>query len=248
MIFICFAAEDRYDIAEPLVYHLKNYGIDVWYDRHSLLLGDDRKQKNLIEGASKCKYAILILSANTTRSACAMEEISIINTRYTENDVVVFPILFELSPNDISSELQWVKDLIFKETDKKSGTRQICNHIMCKVTSDILCRFRQKSIKDIINIEADVIPPAIHNLLNAYCQINIENLNARIALLYAVYITSIENSHSKENDNLYIVSKIFERLFSETRLDLVIDYRELWLLENAVCILINEIYITKNLK
>ena len=28
-IFICFAAEDRYTIAEPIVYHLKNYGLKI---------------------------------------------------------------------------------------------------------------------------------------------------------------------------------------------------------------------------
>ena len=51
-LFICFAAEDRYRIVEPVVFHLKNYGINMWYDRYSLIMGDDRIQKNLIEGAS----------------------------------------------------------------------------------------------------------------------------------------------------------------------------------------------------
>ena len=36
-IFIGFAAEDRYDIVEPIVYHLKNYGIELWYDRHMIV-------------------------------------------------------------------------------------------------------------------------------------------------------------------------------------------------------------------
>lgn len=44
-VFVCFAAEDRYTIAEPVVYHLKNYGIDTWYDRHNLLVGDNRIEK-----------------------------------------------------------------------------------------------------------------------------------------------------------------------------------------------------------
>ena len=49
-VFICFAAEDRYEIVEPIVYHLKNYGIPVWYDRYTLLMGDNRVQKNLYDG------------------------------------------------------------------------------------------------------------------------------------------------------------------------------------------------------
>lgn len=71
-IFICFAAEDRYRIVEPIVYHLRNYGIETWYDRFRLLLGDDRIRKNLIEGAQECKYALVIISPETEKASCAM--------------------------------------------------------------------------------------------------------------------------------------------------------------------------------
>lgn len=55
-VFICFSAKDRYTIAEPIVHHLKNYGVDVWYDRYAMVLGDNRVEKNLKEGAENCKY------------------------------------------------------------------------------------------------------------------------------------------------------------------------------------------------
>ena len=77
-LFICFASEDRYRITEPIVYHLKNYGINIWYDRYSLVMGDHRIKKNLIDGAMKCKYVIAIISEYTAASKCAMEELSII--------------------------------------------------------------------------------------------------------------------------------------------------------------------------
>ncbi len=40
-VFICFSAKDCYNIAQPVVYHLKNYGVDVWYDRYEMVMGDD---------------------------------------------------------------------------------------------------------------------------------------------------------------------------------------------------------------
>ena len=55
-VFICFSAKDRYTIAEPIVHHLKNYGIDIWYDRYAMVLGDNRIEKNLKEGAENCNY------------------------------------------------------------------------------------------------------------------------------------------------------------------------------------------------
>ncbi len=242
--FICFAAEDRYDIAEPIVYNLKNYGIEVWYDRQALLLGDNRKEKNLIEGASNCRYAILILSINTENSPCAMEELTIIKDRVLNHGLIVFPILYELAPDKIPIELQWVKDLIFKEIKHNTGTREVCNHISCKITEDLLKVVKNKKIKDIISDELIVLPKNIYKLLYTYQYIDCENLNARIAILYATYIsiasTKAPSSHS------YMISKIFERLWSETRLNLTIDYRELWLLENSICILINDMCSTLN--
>ena len=61
-LFICFSAKDRYVIAQPIVYHLKNYGINVWYDRYEMIMGDDRFKKNIEEGAGKSKYAQLLHS------------------------------------------------------------------------------------------------------------------------------------------------------------------------------------------
>lgn len=69
--------------------------------------------------------------------------------------------------------------------------------------------------------------------------VDMENLNSRISLLYAIYLIISNSGQLKENNIAYLVSKTFDRLFSETRLNLDIDYRELWLLENAICLLIN---------
>lgn len=243
-LFIGFAAEDRYSIAEPLVYHLKNYGIDTWYDRHKLLLSDNRREKNLVEGAGKCIYAIIILSKHTIKSSCAMEEISIIEKRYFSNVVTVFPILYEISPNEIPCNLQWIKELIFKEVDRHSGTREICNHIACKITNDLLNSFRCKNIQSIINTTSSVLPSDTYAILNSYLAIDSQNLNSRVALLYAAYLTIIHIEQIHRTPIIIMTSKIFERLFSETRLNLAIDYRELWLLENSICILINYYFIS----
>lgn len=202
-------------------------------------MGDNRIEKNLIEGASTCKYALIILSKETEQSACAMEEISILKERYDANDVTLFPVLYELPPNDIPYKLQWIKELIYKEVDRHTGTLEICNHITCKITSDILTNFRYKNISDFLNHPIFLEYDIVYALLNSYRAIDYANLNSRIALLYATYLNIIHSKNIYTNSSLVIASKTFERLFSETRLNLAIDYRELWLLENCICILIN---------
>lgn len=238
-VFIGFAAEDRYDIVEPIVYHLKNYGIELWYDRHILVMGDNRVRKNLIEGAAGCDYAIIILSKHTAKSSCALEEISIVKSRFKQGMVTVFPGLYELSPSELPEKLFWIKSLIFKEVDRHSGTRVICNHIACKITGDLLVSCNYRHVQDIVFSPPKELPIDCKAILKSYLEVDHANLNSRVSLLYAAYLTVI---HIDDNTNWtsHMVIRIFTRLFSETRLSLAIDYRDIWLLENAICLLIND--------
>lgn len=244
-LFICFAAEDRYTIAEPIVYHLKNYGINIWYDRYAMVMGDNREEKNLKEGAGNCQYAVVILSKNTYESPCAMEEIAIIENRYKNKETTVFPVLYELTPENLPNSLTWIKELIFKEVNRQTGTREICNHIACKITGDIVQSNTYKSISEII-ISNLGIPLATNAILESYSNVDASNINSRVSLLYAAYLTLIYSIQRKNNYELYMIDKIFKLLFSETRLCLKVDYRELWLLENSISILVG-IYLDENL-
>lgn len=240
-LFICFSAKDRYDIVQPVVYHLKNYGIDIWYDRYELLMGDDRYEKNIKEGAEECNYALIILSSNTIGSKCATEEIKVLESRYNSNEVVVFPVLYELKPCNVPSEFAWIKNLIFKEANRTTGTFEICNHIACKVTNDMLSHYNYRTVSDIVNADLP-IPKSVCCLLNRYNKIDNQNVNSKITLLYAVY-TILKYENITINQLYEIPTKAFERIFNETSLNLAVDYRDIWLLENCLCILINY-YVT----
>lgn len=240
-LFICFSSKDRYDIVQPVVYHLKNYGINIWYDRYELLMSDDRYKKNIKEGAGKCKYALIILSSNTINSKCATEEIKVLETRYNSNEVIVFPVLYELKPGNVPSEFAWIKNLIFKEANRTTGTFEICNHIACKITNDILSCYNYKTVSDIVNAYLS-IPQSVCWLLNKYIKIDNENINSKVTMLYAMY-TILKYENIPINQLCEIPTLAFERIFSETLLNLAIDYRDIWLLENCLCILINY-YVT----
>lgn len=242
-LFICFSAKDRYNIVQPIVYHLKNYGVNVWYDRYEMVMGDDRFKKNIEEGAGKCGYALIVLSENTIDSVCATEEINILKSRYYKGEIIVFPVLYELKPCNIPSKFDWISNLIFKEVNHTTGTLEICNHIACKITHDILNNCRYKTINEIVNSNLN-LPKPIKSLLKKYTKIDNTNLNSRIALLYATYIVIIESSSLSISLFCEVPTKVFERLFTETLLNLTVDYRELWLLENSMCILIEYYFIS----
>lgn len=237
-LFVAFAAEDRYTVAEPIVYHLKNYGVHTWYDRHNLLLGDKRRQKNLEEGAKECSYACIIISENTKFSVCAMEEIEIIKKRYFEGDVTVFPVFYEISPASIPLSLSWTKDLIYKEVNKRSGTREVCNHISCRISENMLMPHHIRNIRDCISWLPSYVP-SIRDILCSYIKADHANVNSKISLLYAAYLVMRNTITFPNSAEVDFACHVFNRLFAETQLNISVDYREIWLLENSMCILAN---------
>ena len=103
------------------------------------------------------------------------------------------------------------------------------------------CRYR--TIKEIVSSNLP-LPRSVNSLLDKYTKIDNANLNSRVALLYATYLIIVESNNLTINTLCDIPSKVFERLFAETLLNLKIDYRELWLLENSMCILIEYYFIS----
>lgn len=168
-----------------------------------------------------------------------MEELSIIEARYQQKNVIVFPVLYEIAPDMLPQKLTWVKQIIFKEANRQSGTREICNHIACKLTEDLLSICEQKTIHDCINTNSVVVPSVISKMLSCYQEISQENFDSRVTMLFSCYLVMKNMLVSRDADIPKIIDCVFTRLFAETKLHLSIDYRELWLLENSMCLLVN---------
>ena len=60
-------------------------------------------------------------------------------------------------------------------------------------------------------------------------------IRVRLYSAYLIYKERLKDFDVKP----CMIFKIFERLFAETKLNITVDYRELWLLENIICIISN---------
>lgn len=239
MVFFCFSSKDRQSIVESILFHLTNYGIPVWYDRHKMLMGDKRNYKNFVEGVGYSKYAIVILSPNSiANGCCAREEIMLIEEKYKSGDMTVFPIFFNLKATDIPQEFLWMKDLVYKELVISSDSLSTCNHIICKILLDELSKYRIKSVNDFLFCKnGSSSHMYLKSIMYAYTSISDENRDAQISLLYAGYLYIKTHFGIKELPEFYY--KGAERLFGETRLHLPIDLRESLIMERIFLLLIN---------
>ncbi|MEK3686222.1 toll/interleukin-1 receptor domain-containing protein [Paenibacillus sp. FSL R10-2736] len=240
MIFFCFSSKDRKQIVEALLFHITNFELPVWYDRHKMLMGDERDYKNFDEGVAKAHYAIIVLSPNAIASVCAQEEIAMLHKQYKSGKTTVFPLFYNLKASEVPEELGWMKKLVYKEMNAELDARSACNHIICRYLLDELGKYRFQTINAFLKWHGDNAALGyVAQLLKAYTKISDENVNAQIALLYAACLFMKSNYRLGELPDFYYAG--VDRLFDETRLYLSVDLRETLILERLTLLLINSV-------
>lgn len=238
MLFFCFSSKDRLSIVESLLFHLDEYCIPIWYDRREMLMSDQRDYKNFVEGVENSTYAVIFLSPNSIRSKCANEEIELIKLKHEKGDIIVFPIFFDIGADFIPQKYAWMKKLVYKELRQGMDTLGACNHIVCKILLDELNRYPISSFHEYKDTYTNT--PMHHfliQLLTSYEKIYKSNFNARMALLYSIYVY-ISSTFDLRQLPLFYYRGI-EYLFDQTKLSLPIEQRELLIMERLILLLIN---------
>lgn len=237
MIFLCFSGKDRFTIVSSIRHHLKNYGLDVWYDYHQYILGDD-KVETYVRAIYSCQYAIVVFSPNTINSMGELEEIKIIKDRYDRKKIHVFPIFYNYDTDEIPNEHSWLCKLIYNKLGNGTRSLPTCNQIVCKILDDFIKENCYMGISDIkVNIDQSSY---IYSLINIYGQTASSNLNTRISILYCLIL------YVKRYVIVPNISKSAEYLFSAIKLNIKNDFKEILIMEKISIILLN-IYIRKYL-
>lgn len=241
-IFVAFASIERHEIVESILFHLANYGIAIWYDRHRMRLGDFYCD-NFVEGIKNSDYAVVILGRHINNAPCFSEEMRYIKQEFDKKHITVFPLLYKITQSEIPNDYFWITELVYKEIDDKSGTLLICNHIMSRILTDELQKYKYQSLYDLYNSMSRMKDDTfVIQILQSYLDMDRDNLNARITILFCLYkYLTIKYGIISMLPQYYW--RVFERYFSYTKLHLNIDARELLVLELATMILINKIFI-----
>ena len=231
VIFLCFSSKDRNTVVKSVRYHLKNYGLSIWYDYHKLFLGDNRNYHNFYEGILLNKYAIVIISENFFDCICANEELEIIKHQHEIGKMHIFPILYNITASELPDRYQWLRNLIYNEVTNKTGTLLTCNQIVCKFLSD---KNNSLSLRQYQTFSIDGF---VKELLSVYFDISEENINARILTLFTIYKYLIYTNPTMDYPQYCV--RAFNRIYSSTKLNLKNDWKELSILENSLLLMIS---------
>lgn len=237
MIFIGYSSQDRYEIVEPMLYHLRNYGISVWYDFHDMFLSDNRYNINFKVGIGESKYVIFIISHNFFNSKCAVEELDYAQSLYEKNEIVLFPILYMIKASELPEEFNWIKKIIYNEVSQHSGTLFITNQIIEKILYDETQKLSLRSFPEICKYFKKTSDLYLSKLVETYLSLDLPNYSARISLLYAMYLYSL---YSKEIEYDSYIKKIVNKIVTFTALNISLDHLTFSIFQFTVLIALNK--------
>ena len=232
MIFLCFSVKDRIPLINDFYHFLSNFGLDIWYDRRNIYLGDNRREKNICCGAQNLNvnYAVVFYSENFKNGNICLEEFEILVKRYYKGEIFLFPVFISEVPQNIDHKFQICKTLVYKNIHDQSDFNALALHIVAKITSDEISNTKFKSIHD-IELNYSDKTSLYYKLITEYQNIKKTNYNMRITSLFSLYMI-VSNIRSIN----FFHDKTMNFIYHQNCLDLMIDEkRELQIMENIIC-------------
>lgn len=231
MIFLCFSVNDRIPLINNFYHFLSNFGIDIWYDRKNIYLGDNRNNVNITNGVENpdVNYAVIFYSDNFRNGNICLEEYEILIKRHKKNEVFLFSVFIGDVPKTIDERFEICKTLVYKQIRTQKDFPALCLHIIAKITSDEIKSLKYQEIKDIELYYKDK-KCLIYRLLTDYQNIKKTNYSMRIALLFSLYSVI-----SDKNKICYFHYKTMNFIYYQNCAEVLIDEkRELQIMENII--------------
>lgn len=241
-MFMCFSSGDRYTAVKSCLYHLKNFGIPVWYDYHELILGDSKIEKNFEHAIKNNQYFLIIYSDNLFRSPCAMEEEKRIFDELNRRSITIFPLLYNIKFTDLPITYQTKLDkYIYNEIDDTKGTLSSINQIITKILIDKINKTTYDKTPNLTDYKIkSLTDDYIIQLIDLYNHIAKDNFNSRITMLYCIYYY-IKSNYQIKPEISYVYQTI-EYLITFTKLNIKYNHKELIIAELSIIILLNTIF------
>lgn len=117
-VFISHASEDKEDLVDPLATELRKCGLNVWYDRFVLKLGDSLCGK-IDEGLAASKYGVVVLSPSFFGKKWPKAELDALFTRQgAGEEKVLLPVWHKMRAEDVASQSPLLASIFATHTDK----------------------------------------------------------------------------------------------------------------------------------
>lgn len=110
-VFISHANNDKEELIEELYSSLNRLGIKIFYDKESLIWGDEWK-KQILNGVSKAEFAIIVISKNFFDREWTEKELAeFLNRQNRNGQKLILPILHNISMKQLKNKYPSIADI-----------------------------------------------------------------------------------------------------------------------------------------
>jgi len=127
-VFISHASEDKENFVQPFAEILSSYGVQVWFDKFSLKVGDSLT-RSIDSGLINSRYGIIVLSKSFINKGWTDYELRSLLNREVGYNKVILPIWHEISKEDILNFSPYLADKFALSTSNLD-----INNIAMKIT------------------------------------------------------------------------------------------------------------------
>jgi hypothetical protein len=99
-VFISHASEDKQAFVEPLANALSAFGVNVWYDKFALKIGDSLS-RSIDRGLAKSDYGLVVLSPSFIAKKWTEYELRGLTARELAGGKIILPVWYNISRTDL---------------------------------------------------------------------------------------------------------------------------------------------------
>lgn len=172
-VFISHASEDKENFVQPFAEILSSYGVQVWFDKFTLKVGDSLT-RSIDSGLINSRYGIVVLSKAFINKGWTDYELRSLLNREVGYNKVILPIWHEISKEDILNFSPYLADK-FALSTSDLDINDVAMKIIEVVRPDIYQNYhrlkvfnnlKQDAIKEKIPTDSISIMPIIHEKLS----------------------------------------------------------------------------------
>ncbi|HKI83933.1 MAG TPA: toll/interleukin-1 receptor domain-containing protein [Candidatus Krumholzibacteria bacterium] len=138
-LFVSYASEDRAEVSE-LVAVLKSLGVQVWFDRFQLKVGDSLR-RTIDLGLVSSRFGAVILSPSFFGKHYPERELDGLAQREIDGTKVILPVWKDVTAQDVRSYSPPLADRI--AADMANGVIAVAASLLEVVRPDLLARLRK---------------------------------------------------------------------------------------------------------
>ncbi|MDU1602827.1 MAG: toll/interleukin-1 receptor domain-containing protein [Clostridium sp.] len=165
-VFISHASDDKDGFVIPLVDKLKNYGVEVWFDKFALKIGDSLS-RSIDKGLRESNYGVIVISKAFIRNNYTNYELTSLLNKEVGNRKIILPVWYDISEKDVKKYNYYLADKMALDSSNMT-LDEIAESIIEVIRPDIYTIIDRLHVtKKLYNdsMIRNVKPDAIYNVM-----------------------------------------------------------------------------------